>query len=306
MKNTTKIDKINNKKYPNNNEFDNIVLEILYKRGIVRRCDLRKQVMNKTWKSRKYSESTIEHKIDGMRERGVITVIKGKKLDKYNIKNPKKKAAYYIPTQISGLEDHFSKVFDLLKSDSLIKKKTAVKDFDIYGDRCLLTPDKLDILARELINEDDELRYHLLRILKNQIVYRGIRPKNTAMLIENLKIVLDCYPVLDGLSKDYKQLRYWPIWILASYNDTIIFEQLVKDAWEVQDLESFFECYKHASLSPIIEEHRTELLNLEIELIEGGKETVSNKIGEIRRIAAEDTGMRVERVEEKINDSEGW
>ena len=73
------------------------------------------------------------------------------------------------------------------------------------------------------------------------------------------------------------------IWLLGHYNDKIVFEQLVKDSKIIQDqdIEYFENCYNFIHTSMIIETHREERFDLELELSRSRKTKLHKPFSEL-------------------------
>lgn len=268
---------INNIK--NEVDFDTNVIEYLNAIGYVRRGRLVNYLMETHPNERGYSKKSIDRKLANMTKTGILTSLKYDELQKYGIKETDKRASYPIPKKTLKMKEDLDKTFSYLNSADVTTKKLILEEISRYERKYVLDPYQLDILAKHLDTESDELVDSLLEILFRYITEKDIEPSNTDTFLERLRSTLKHYKVSPD---EYPMLRRHITWLLGYYKDNFVIEQLKMDAETLEDLFSVKCDYCDPLIAPFIAEHSLELFNFQMELKQKGKEEASEIISQIK------------------------
>jgi hypothetical protein len=226
-----------------------------------------------------YSKKSIDRKLANMTKAGILTSLKYNELQKYGIKETDKRASYPIPKKTLKMKEDLDKTFSYLDSSDVTTKKLILKEISRYEIKYVLDPYQLDILAKHLDTESDELVDSLLEILFRYITKKDIEPSNTENFLEILKSILQHYKVSPD---EYPMLRRHITWLLGYYKDSFVIDQLKMDAETLEDPSSVKCDYCDPLIAPFIEEHSHELFNFQMELRSKGKEKASEIISQIK------------------------
>ncbi|WP_135604824.1 hypothetical protein [Methanococcoides sp. NM1] len=260
-------------------DFDTNVIEYLNAIGYVRRGRLVNYLMETHPNERGYSKKSIDRKLANMTKTGILTSLKYDELQKYGIKETDKRASYPIPKKTLKMKEDFDKTFSYLNSADVTTKKLILEEISRYERKYVLDPYQLDILAKHLDTESDELVDSLLEILFRYITEKDIEPSNTDTFLERLRSTLKHYKVSPD---EYPMLRRHITWLLGYYKDSFVIEQLKMDA-ETLEYPSSVKCdYCDQLIAPFIAEHSLELFNFQMELKRKGKEEASEIISQIK------------------------
>lgn len=269
----------------NKTKFKTYLYEYLAKNYFERREQLVQFLADKT----DYSKSRVENKITELIQSGYLirfdyneAIIKG-------IRVTDKRAKFITLKQSEDIKNHLDKVFSLLKSKDLICCKTALREIDSYKKRYILYPSQLDILTKNLYKDDNELIATTLNLLHEEIILKGNEPKNIDDLVTVLRKLGDIYSIKE---KEYSgQIYPYIIALLGHYNDDMVISLLKKDILKKDNIENHIECYFKKSTAKIIEEHRSELFELEIDLMKRNKTNAASSLTRIRKRALILLGM---------------
>lgn len=256
--------------------------EYLSSYGIVKRQDV-----IDAHKSRR-SERTIIRKLDELKDAGFIDILKAEQVEKYGIEAPNKKFKYVILKQSLELIKHIDSVLKLFDSGDDEDKLTALAEIESYKNVYSLYPSQLDVLVRNLGEDNIELTYHILVILSYNIIDKWNQPKDVPALLDKLRILLAKIP---SLPQKHPALRGHVIALLGMYEDEAVIDQLIEDARTMDDLSNVKDEYDKRYTAKVIENHRTVLFNLEIELKKDGKNTNAKVLSQIRYQAKKNLGL---------------
>ena len=270
-------------------DFETTVIDYLSQHRYVRRERLIKDLMKSHPVETGYSEASINRKLANMRKAGLILILKKQKdLERYEIEKEAGNASYILAKNAFEIKKHYDYVFSkyktddiILKKDDIIHKKIALKEITRYGMSPFLSPGYLNIMVLDLDYEDDDLINSLLELLYIQIINKGTKPGDKEIFLEKLRNLLERYS--EGHA-DYRMLRCHIIWLLGYYNDRTVLKQLIKDA-ESGKLSTFQNDYMHKFTARVIEDSKTELFDLEIELKEKRDTETVKILDEIRNEA---------------------
>ncbi|WP_407356410.1 hypothetical protein [Methanolobus sp. WCC5] len=233
-------------------------------------------------KKRGYSKITLNHKIDKMAKRGIITIIKYEDLFKYGIEETDKRASYISLKQTAGIRLHVDEIFKLFEEGDIADKNLVISEIFSYEDAYVLDPLQLDVLAKNLGEDDLNLTFNILILLYRHVIEKGIRPNKEKAYLDSLKSLLEKYPISP---KKKPSFRGYVFALLGVYNDKSIVEQLIMDAENMEDLSSVEEDYDKIFTARVIENHRTELFEVERNLIKQGKIESANTLRGIKNTA---------------------
>ncbi len=274
--------------YKKNKDFEKEIIEYLAEKGYVKKRQLVEDLMNIHKKESGYSEKSINRKLYGMKERGLISILKYKELEDLGIKESDKRSRYVIIKKIEEITEHIDTVIKKLSFNNVVIQKMALKEIENYKKIYALNPIQLDLLISLLDTEDIDLIDYILRIVYTYIDKKDIEPYNSQKAIEMLRSLLNRYPL--PLSHNYKNLRTHFIFLLGHYNDYAVIDRLKKDAEELNNLHEMHD-YESDYTAHVIEEHREELYEFEEKLRLEGKEEPAQFIAQTRVTAMIHLGM---------------
>ncbi|MFA6462034.1 MAG: hypothetical protein WCV90_07255 [Candidatus Woesearchaeota archaeon] len=261
-------------------DFKTNVEEILFKLPVIRREKLVSQLVELNKGIIGFSKPTVESNLSKMVEEGLLKRLTTEEaLQIFGIKNEDKRASFITLTISYGIKEHIDLIMKYLENGSPIEVKMALKEIEIYSKRYALSPKQLDILVKNMSTKDFELLDMLLRITNNEVFKKGIEPYNTSKFIEILKSLLKNIP---PKIREYPNLRTHIIFFLGKYEQDIVIDQLRKDATNLESPEIVQNDYIHSPTAKIIEKHRTELFNLELQLRKDEKKGAAQFISQIR------------------------
>jgi hypothetical protein len=274
--------------YKNTYDFDDEVVAILQKTPFIRRRELINYLMNKNHGKRGYSKTNVNQKIDKMAKRGVIALIQHEDLQKYGIREEDGRASYVTLKQSTDIRDYVDEIFQLLDEGSTSDKLLILREIFSYEKNYVFTPLQLDILVKNLVEDDHELRFYLVGLIHRLIYLFGNKPKNETLFLKLLRDMLKNYPTSPENKFNY---RFFLIELLGMYNDRAVVDQLIKDAETLENLSSIEGDYSQAWTAQVIENHRKELFELERRLNKINKLNNLSTIRNIRQKAREHLGM---------------
>jgi len=278
-------------RYENKNieyDFDSEVKSIIQKTGPIRRRKLINSLIGKHNEERGYSKKSINRKIDKMVDLGILKIVKPENFAKFGIKETDGRATYLILKQTSDIKKHLDDIFNILEKGNIDDKHSVIAEIIGYENVYVLDPIQLDIIVKNLDEEDVELVYNNLIILYNHVIKKKIKPANEDEYLNVLKRLLDRCP----LSPDSrKSLRGYIIALLGWSDDKAVVDQLIKDSMELDDLSSVKKEYENQYTSNVIENHRTELFNHELKLKKEGKTKNAEVIQKIKHQARKNLGI---------------
>lgn len=271
-----------NECYSTNNKynFDTEVLTYLDSVGYIRRRQLVSELIKNHQNERGYSQKSIDRKLSNLVKTGQMLVLKNEiELEEYGINREDGKAAYLISKRSSDIKKHLDSNFSLLESEDHDDQKLVLKELDSYQELYVLNRKQLDVLVRCLINANDELRAHLLRIIYSYVSKNKIEPWDEITFLQNLRLLLKQYP---DIPKKHPAIRTHLILLLGYYNDNAIVDNLIEDARSIDDLNFVKNDYWFKETANVIENHREQLFELERELRKSGEIESANTIASIR------------------------
>jgi hypothetical protein len=263
-------------------DFDSKVLDYLYGKKEVERWQLKRHLMKSHPNETGYSEPNIDRKLANMVKAGKIFIKKDPdELAKYGIKKADGRVSYVFPMNVLDRMGHLNHVYSRLKTGDIIVKEASLDEIQRYENKCVFTPDHLDILVLNLDLEEVKFLDKLLQTLYNQIINKEVKPRDKDLFLENLRSLLERYP--EG-HRNFSMLRRRIIWLLGYYNNKAVLEQLIKDT-ESGKLSIFQNDYMDRFTARVIENGRTELYELEIRLKKKGDTETIRILDEIRKNA---------------------
>jgi len=284
-------------------DFDTEVIDILSKKGFVRRAQLIQTLKSKHRRDSGYSEKSINRKLDSMVKRGIVSKLKGDALKQAGINIDDGRASYFTLKKSDDIRRHIDSVIDNISSDNTIKQKMALKELERYEKHCLLNPSQLDILISLLGTEDIDFIGNILRLIYTYVDKKDIEPYNKAEAVKMLRTLLNRYP--KPLPHNHKNLRTHLIFLLGHYNDYAVVERLKMDAEELDNLQEMHD-YESNYTANVIEEHREELYKFEEKLRLEGKEESAQFIAQTRVTAMIHLGMYDNPFEQNTIDAEDF
>ena len=288
MMSNSSIYNIDNSK--NDVEFDVEVLSYVDENRFVRRRQLIDHLIDSHKGEKKYSRPSVERKLAILTKTGALVIVKHFELEKYGIYEKDKRASYLSLKEIIGINDDLDTLFSYLKSDDEYDKNSILNEIDLYKERYSLTREQLDVLVDYLSTNDEKFRYHLLRILKEYILERGIEPINKDKLLKSIKEILSEFA---GASREYELYRSGLIFILGYYNDDSVIDWLKHDIKNLnveKNFDKIKDDYSTFYTARIIDRHKLELLNLINDLKKDGHEKAANLVYNIKYNVAEILG----------------
>ncbi|WP_342305547.1 hypothetical protein [Methanolobus sp. ZRKC5] len=256
--------------------------EYLSSYGIVKRED----IIN-AYESHR-SKRTIIRRLDELKDAGFIDILKAGQVEKYGIEAPNKKFKYVVLKQSLELIKHIDSVLELFDSGDDEDKLTALAEIDSYKNVYSLYPSQLDVLVRNLDEDNIELTYYILVILSYNIIDKWNQPRDVPALLDKLRILL---AKISSLPQKHSALRGHVIALLGIYEDGAVIDQLTEDARTMDDLSNVKDEYDKRYTAKVIESHRTVLFDLEIELRKDGKNTNAKVLSQIRYQAKKNLGL---------------
>ncbi|NPE28821.1 hypothetical protein HNV12_12820 [Methanococcoides sp. SA1] len=277
---STKITSNNTNIIKNEVDFDTEVLNYLESIGHIRRRQLVRDLISAHQDERGYSQKSIDRKLGNLVKIGQVLILKKpEELEVYGIVKEDGKASYLVSKRTSDIRKHLDNIFSLLESGNHTDQKLVLKELEGYQEMYILNRKQMDALVRSLINANDELRHHLLRIIYNHVTKKEIKPLDEETFLKNLRLLLNQYP---DIPKKYPSIRTHLILLLGHYNDDTVVEQLIEDVRNIEDLNYVKNDYWFKENARVIENHREQLFELERELRKSGKDESANTIASIR------------------------
>lgn len=286
---------IHNSKY--DVDFDVEVLSYIDENRFVRRRQLIDHLIDSHKGEKKYSRPSVERKLAILTKTGALVIIKYSELEKYGIYEKDKRASYLSLKEIIGINDDLDTLFSYLKSDDKYDKNSILNELDLYKERYSITMEQLDVLVDHLSTNDEKFRYHLLRILKEYILERGIKPTNKEKLLKSVKDILGKFA---GESREYELYRPGLIFILGYYNDDSVIDWLKHDIKNLnveKNFDKIKDDYSTFYTARVIDRHKLELFNLINELKNEGNDEAARLVYNIRYEVAKILGHIKERKE---------
>lgn len=268
--------------------FETNIADYLTRKGLVRREELVKYLQEKHKGEVGYSKASVERKLSDLVNEGFLTKLDHKEVAKFGIKEDDKRASYLTLKHSFDVKKHLDQVFSLLETGDVVDRKMALKEVEIYNQRYVLTPNQLDILIQNLDSDDLDFVDSLVRVLNNEVLKKGVEPANEKIFVKKLRDLLKKHP---EPIKGHVNMRTYIICLLGHYNDPIVIERLTKDVSEMENPDAVKNDYWHEHTARLIENHRTELFDLERQLRKDNKEKGAQLINEIRFRALSLLGM---------------
>ncbi|MCK4529020.1 hypothetical protein KAW18_16770 [candidate division WOR-3 bacterium] len=288
MMSNSHIYNIDNSK--NDVDFDSEVLSYIDKKGFVRRRQLIDHLIDSHKEEKKYSRPSVERKLARLTKNGSLVIVKHSELEKYGIYEKDKRSSYLSLKEVIGIKDFLDTLFSYLKSDDKYDKNSILNEIDLYKERYSLTREQLDVLVDCLSTNDEKFRFHLLRILKEYILNRGIEPTNKDKLLKSLKEILGEFA---GVSREHEIYRSGLIFILGYYNDDSVIDWLKYDIKNLKVEKNFDKIkadYNTFYTARIIDRHKLELFNLINDFKKDGHEEEARLVHNIKYNVAEILG----------------
>jgi hypothetical protein len=295
MMHNSSIYNIDNRK--NDVDFDREVLSYIYENRFVRRRQLIDHLIDSHKEERGYMRPSVERKLAILTKNGSLVTIKHSELEKYGIYEKDKRASYFSLKEIISINEDLDTLFSYLKSNDKYDKNTILNEIDLYKERYSLTREQLDVLVDHLSTNDEKFRYHLLRILKEYILERGIKPTNKEKLLKSVKEILGKFA---GASREYELYRSGLIFILGYYNDDSVIDWLkydIKNLNVEKNFDKIKDDYSTLYTARIIDKHKLELFNLINELKNEGNDEEARLVYNIKYNVAKLLGHIKEREE---------
>jgi len=221
-------------------------------------------------------------------ETGFIEILDSKQIKKYGIEESDGRVKYIVMKENKEITNHVDSIFKLFDEGNSEDKLAALFEIDSYKKVYVLNPLQLDVLAKNLNKDDIELTYQILVILSNHIINKNIHPSNIPVLLDKLRPLLaESFSLL----QKRPALRGHVIALLGMYNDKAVIDQLIEDARTMEDLSDVKDEYDKRYTARVIENHRTELFNLERELRTDGKDKNTKVLSQIRNQAKKNLGI---------------
>ncbi|ETA69399.1 hypothetical protein MettiDRAFT_2898 [Methanolobus tindarius DSM 2278] len=262
----------------NSIDFKTDIINYLSGYRVVKKGEIIKEFLSRY--PRGYSKRTIERRLKDFEKDGIIEIIDAKQVKKYGVNESDHRVKYIILKEHAEIKKHIDSVFEFFDCGDSEDKMAALAEMKTYNDCYVLNALQLDILAKNLTENDIELSSQIFLTIFNHIFYKKIQPSDTNAFIKKLRLILKSIP-----SQPHTALRKNIILLLSMYNDKTVVEQLIKDATSMDNISDVKEIYDIVYAARIIEESRTELFNLERELKKKGKEKNAEIISQIRQQA---------------------
>jgi hypothetical protein len=290
-------------KLPSNNvnniksdvDFDVEVHEYVYKNRFIRRGQLIKYMVE-SHQDRGYSKPNVEHKLQRLTKNGSLIIVKHPDLEKYGVYDTDKNASYLTLEEIIIDYSYLNELFSYFESDnSEYDKNSILNEIELHKETYSFTREKLDVLVDKLFTDDEELQFHILRILTEYINDRHITPTNKENLLKCVNQILDEFA---GVSREHEIYRTGLIFILGYYNDDSVIKWLKHDVVNLKNNSDFDKIktdYGNTSTARIVNKHKKELFYFANELKKEGKSEEARLVYNIKNEVAKILGYVKER-----------
>jgi len=226
---------------------------------------------------------TINRILKKLKKNGRIFIVKGRNaLQEYGITESDDRYAYVLSNKIKSTKELIDYAFNLIQKGSEGDKKTALIEIDDEK-MITLSPNKIDILVKQLRLKDKEEDATIIRILSDQLYYKKARAGNQELLIQTMKKALQKY--CTAKQGEEFTTRNYALQILAIYKDKAVIEEIKRDIYTRQNIDQTGSEYSGQYMAEVIEEYKKDLFELQRELMNKGLEKQSKFIKSLRNNA---------------------
>lgn len=274
----------------NDVDFDVELIDYVYKNRFVRREQLINHFIEAHNGETGYTRPSIERKIARLTKNGSLIIVKQPELEKYGIYDEDKRASYLTVKEIIDIDVYLDTLFSYFISNKKYDKNSILIEIDLYKDKYSFTGEQLDVLVNYLSTDDENLQFHLIRILRDYILYKDITPTKKEKLLKSVNDILCKYSKEPG---KYESRITYLIFILGYYNSDSVIDWLNYDLINpniVDRFEKIRNDYSSIYTARIIDRHKLELFNLINDLKKEGKEEEARLVYNIKHEAAKALG----------------
>ena len=275
--------------------FDVEVLDYVYKNRFVRRRQLLDYFIESHNGKTGYKRPSIERKIARLTKNESLIIVKQPELEKYGIYDEDQRASYLTVREIIDINDYLDTLFTSFGSDEKYDNNSILNEIGLYKEQYSFNRKQLDVLVDYLSKDDENLLFHLIRILKEYILDRKITPTETEKLLKTLNDILGKF---SGVSREHEMYRSGLISILGYYNSDSIIDWLKHDLKNLKTGDNFdkiIDDYSNIHTARIIDRHKLELFNLINDLKKDGNEEEARLVYNVKYEAAKVLGHIIEK-----------
>ncbi|WP_445475704.1 hypothetical protein ACT9XH_02905 [Methanococcoides methylutens] len=249
---------------------------------------LEKKRLDENGKNKRgYKRDNINQRLNKLIRDGIVKSIKSSDFERYGIQETDNRVAYLILKEkydiyqrAFNISNNLDTIFKDIENNDIKNKIDALKEIEDYKKVYLMKPEQLDVLVKELTEENNDLIDLILKIISYNIFDKKIEPDNKNKLLKQLRSLLKRYP---ENPEGYPKVKDRIILLLGRYKDIdSIVEQLEKDLKKTSNPDLIVKLYGDRVVAQVIEDNILKLYNLKKKLQNDNEYEALNILAQIR------------------------
>lgn len=163
---------------------------------------LEKKRLDENGKNKRgYKRDNINQRLNKLIRDGIVKSIKSSDFERYGIQETDNRVAYLILKEkydiyqrAFNISNNLDTIFKDIENNDIKNKIDALKEIEDYKKVYLMKPEQLDVLVKELTEENNDLIDLILKIISYNIFDKKIEPDNKNKLLKQLRSLLKRYP----------------------------------------------------------------------------------------------------------------